>query len=131
MAQRHLQSCVARFYWTLLGLTVLVATARCTRSGPAFSGRDNILRIGVGNVAQLTPQVGLRQVAGTLTVEGLVAPYEDGRPRPWLAESWAMAPNGLSLTVQLRPHVKFHDGTPATASVVVEVLRNALPSLMG
>jgi ABC-type transport system substrate-binding protein len=131
MAERHVQSYSAGFYWTLVGLTVLVATARCTRSGPIPSGKENILRIGVGNVAQLAPQVGLRQVAGTITSEGLIAPSEDGRPRPWLAESWAMAPDGLSLTVKLRPHVKFHDGTPATASVVVEVLRNALPSLMG
>src|SRR5262249_31145747 len=113
------------------GLSVLVATARCSGSGPIPLGNDKILRIGVGNVAQLTPQVGLRQVTGILTGEGLIAPYEDGRPRAWLAEGWTVAPDGLSLTVQLRPHVKFHDGTPVTASVVVEVLRSALPGLMG
>jgi peptide/nickel transport system substrate-binding protein len=37
----------------------------------------------------------------------------------------------LSLTVQLRRLAKFHDGTPVTAAVVVQVLRSALPSLMG
>src|SRR5262245_33000485 len=107
MAQRRVQSWGA-FYGTLFGLAVLIVTARCSGTGPISPINNQTLRIGVGNVAQSTPQAGLQQVAGTITSEGLIVPYEDGRPRPWLAESWTIAPDGLSLTVQLRPHVKFH-----------------------
>jgi len=38
--------------------------------------------------------------------------------RPWLAESWTMANDGLSYTFKLRKDVKFHDGTPFNASCV-------------
>jgi peptide/nickel transport system substrate-binding protein len=111
----------------LAGLLVLLCTAQCTRSGPPSSPKATVLRIGVGDV----PEAGFQQYIGNLSIEGLIAPYEDGRPRPWLAESWETAPDGLSLTVQLRPTARFHDGTPVTASVVGQVLRTALPSLIG
>src|SRR6187402_699665 len=32
-----------------------------------------------------------------------------------LAESWTVAPNGLTYTFKLRPNVKFHDGTAFTS----------------
>jgi peptide/nickel transport system substrate-binding protein len=109
------------------GLFLLLCTAQCTRSGPSTSTKPTILRIGVGDV----PQAGLQQYIGNLSIEGLIAPYEDGRPRPWLAEGWETSQDGLSLTVKLRPTARFHDGTPVTASVVVQVLRNTLPGLLG
>ena len=38
---------------------------------------------------------------------------------PGLAETWQVAPDGLSYTFQLRKGVKFHDGTPFNADAVV------------
>src|SRR5438477_7032549 len=35
--------------------------------------------------------------------------------KPELAESWTVAPDGMSVTFKLRRDAKFHDGTPVTA----------------
>ena len=52
--------------------------------------------------------------------EALVA-YKDESTdlEPGLAESWQVAPDGLTYTFQLRKNVKFHDGTPFNADAVV------------
>jgi peptide/nickel transport system substrate-binding protein len=53
--------------------------------------------------------------------EGLVQ-YQPGTANraivPSLATSWTISPNGLTYTFQLRPGVKFHDGTPFTSAAV-------------
>ena len=43
---------------------------------------------------------------------------EDGSYQPGLAESWEVAPDGLSITFRLRRDVRFHDGTPFNAAAV-------------
>jgi peptide/nickel transport system substrate-binding protein len=118
----------------LLGwLIVLTVTARCSgSSGPLTSRHDGgTLRVGVGRVALVAAQSGLRQLAGNQTLEGLVNFNEDGRPRPWLAERWTTAEDGLAVTFQLRANARFHDGTPVTASRVAKALQKNLPGIMG
>ena len=44
--------------------------------------------------------------------------YDRNKLEPELAESWAIAPNGESVTFKLRKNAKFHDGTPVTAKDV-------------
>src|SRR5215510_6863596 len=118
MAERHAQPGDRRLLLMIVaGFVVLIGTARCgnRNSGPAPSTTSSTIRIGVGSLPQLTAQAGLQQVVGNLSLEGLVRFYEDGRPSPWLAENWTTGPDNLSLTLQLRPRAKFHDGTAVTA----------------
>jgi len=42
-----------------------------------------------------------------------------GEIEPWLADSWTLAPDGVSYTVKLRPGVTFSDGVPFTSADVV------------
>lgn len=42
----------------------------------------------------------------------------DWKPHPYLAESWKMAEDGLSLTLNLVKNAKFHDGKPVTSADV-------------
>ncbi|MFO1141470.1 MAG: ABC transporter substrate-binding protein [Amaricoccus sp.] len=51
--------------------------------------------------------------------EGLTRFAPDGTIVPALAESWEIAPDGLSWVFHLRHGVTFHDGTPMTAEDVV------------
>lgn len=51
--------------------------------------------------------------------EGLTRIAADGTVQPDLAESWEIAPDGLSWVFHLRAGVSFHDGTPFTAEDVV------------
>ena len=39
-------------------------------------------------------------------------------PQPYLAEKWALAPDGKSLTLNLRKNAVFHDGKPVTSADV-------------
>jgi peptide/nickel transport system substrate-binding protein len=47
----------------------------------------------------------------------------DGNPRPYLAESWDVAPDFSSVTFQLRPDVFWHDGEPTDAEDVAFTFR--------
>ena len=55
----------------------------------------------------------------------------DGRPQPWLAETWSTSADGRLLNVRLRPGVTFHDGQPVTAAVLREILVAQLPEYLG
>src|SRR5207247_2238457 len=50
--------------------------------------------------------------------EGLTKPGKDLAPAPDLAESWTIAPDGLSWTFKLRSGVKWSDGTAFSADDV-------------
>src|SRR4051812_240628 len=133
--RRHKQSAALRALSSLrvLGwLIVLIGTARCSnRSGPITPQTPATLRVGIGGLSQLSPQAGLRQLVGNLSLEGLVNLTEDGHPRPWLVESWTTSADGLSLILQLQKKAQFHDGTPVTASIVAQALQEILPRTMG
>lgn len=43
---------------------------------------------------------------------------ENWNPQPYLAESWDVSEDGLSVTLKLRENAKFHDGNPITSEDV-------------
>lgn len=52
-------------------------------------------------------------------VEGLVTIDASGQTQPALATSWTTSDDGVTLDVELRQGVTFHDGTPLTSAEVV------------
>lgn len=99
--------------------------ASCARQTDEAGVEKTTLTIGVPE-AIAGADFGLRNVASTLSREGLTQLSPDGRPLPKLAESWAWDPGGLVLRMNLRKGVTFHDGTPLTAELAAGILRTAL-----
>ncbi|WP_105506295.1 ABC transporter substrate-binding protein [Paraburkholderia sp. BL21I4N1] len=72
------------------------------------------------NVMQVSPKV----------TEGLLDYNLDLQPRPLLATSWDISPDGRTYTFHLRHGVKWHDGEPFTSADVaysIETLRKVHP----
>jgi peptide/nickel transport system substrate-binding protein len=56
-------------------------------------------------------------------------PGADKEPQPGLAQSWTVSPNGLLVTLHIRPGVKFSNGEPLTGEDVLYSLhRLSLPN---
>ena len=90
-----------------------------------------MLRIGFGGLTAGSSLSGLRPFIQNLSNEALAAMGNNGRPEPRIANRWDVSGDGLRLTVRVRPNVRFHDGTPVTAPLVVEALKQTLPVFMG
>jgi peptide/nickel transport system substrate-binding protein len=109
-------------------MLVLAGCRQPDASSPAPP--NNTLRIGLGQVPS-SPTQGLNALAQTLTGESLARLGDDGRPQPLLARDWQISPDRRSLTVNLVPRAKFHDGTPLTSSIVADALKSSMPAFMG
>lgn len=69
---------------------------------------------------QMSPSDVFRHTIRSTVFEALVfINPETLQGDPMLAESWEIAPDGLSATFKLRPGVTWHDGSPFTAADVV------------
>jgi ABC-type transport system substrate-binding protein len=112
-------------------LWIVLAIGSCRRAADVPSPAATELHVGLGQVSATNPQSGLRQLSQLLSLEGLARTGEDGRMLPVMAESWTSGSDGRSLTVKLRPNVKFHDGTPANAAVVAAMLPDVLKTFLG
>ena len=90
-------------------------------SGARPAPAEETLRIGARGNAE-APRV----IAESLFAEPLVALDWSGRPSERLATAWEWQDEGSALHLQLRPGIRFHDGTPVTAQTVAAILRKQL-----
>jgi peptide/nickel transport system substrate-binding protein len=66
-----------------------------------------------------------------LCTEPLVKVDSQGTPTPLLAETWDWSDDGLTLTINLRQGVKFHDGSAFNADVCVWNLERGIAAFSG
>ena len=66
-----------------------------------------------------------------LVFEAPVRISDEGQFEPWLAESYEMSEDGLSLILHLRQGVKFHNGREMTADDVVWSVERAIDQTLG
>jgi peptide/nickel transport system substrate-binding protein len=57
-------------------------------------------------------------IPGTQLFAALLRYDDQWRPQPYLAKSWTISDDGLSVTVNLRENAVFHDGKPITSEDV-------------
>ena len=106
--------------WASLCLLLVLGApflSACTAPPPQSSGIET-LRLGAKDTVDT-----LAVLTRFLFAERLITIDWYGRPQEALATRWAWSNDGRTLEVQLRQGVAFHDGTPLTAGVVVDILR--------
>jgi peptide/nickel transport system substrate-binding protein len=69
--------------------------------------------------------VAIGQVTWQNIYQGLVRLDRDGKVQPQLAESWTIAPDGLTYTFKLRANAKFQNGEPFNSGVAKFALDRA------
>ncbi len=98
--------------------------------------QDGILRQGLGaSEVELDPHRASTLADGTVLrdlLEGLVVPDPKTlEPRPGVAESWEVSPDGLTYTFHLRANARWSNGDAVTAQDFVNSIRRALTPEMG
>ena len=111
-----------------LPLAVLSAAAACGAATlPRYGGT---LRVEM-RAAPPAFDPGAQDAASlvSLVFETLVRIDAAGAPQPWLALSWQHDAAAKRWQFNLRPGVKFHDGSPLTAAAVAASLQPVLPGV--
>jgi peptide/nickel transport system substrate-binding protein len=104
----------------MLYFVIVIAAAEiaaCSPPPPPIN-QTATLRLGTKDTVEAK-----RILSQFLFAERLIALDWNGRPQEALAKSWQWLDKGRTLEIELRSGVTFHDGTPLTAQVVVDILR--------
>ena len=110
--------------WTAAVLAALLAPATAAMLPVAGAPvRGGTLVVGIDSQpATLDPHASTAAIsyliAAMQVTESLVYQLPDGRLVPWLAESYAISPDGKTFTFVLRGDVTFSDGAPLNAEAV-------------
>ncbi len=107
----------------LLASTAAIAAALPFTSIPAFAQqRGGTLVIATtGNPRHLNPAVQSGTGTGVPGTQIFASPLKydaNWNPQPYLAQSWEVAEDGLSVTLNLVQNAVFHDGEPVTSADV-------------
>ena len=109
--------------WTSCGLALVVAAwlaaPAAGQDTPTPGGR--VLDSLISEPDSLDParaNILVSQYVLGLLYDRLVYIGPDGRPKPWLAESWSVDKDGREVTFVIRKGVSFTDGTPVDAEAV-------------
>jgi peptide/nickel transport system substrate-binding protein len=109
----------ARLTAALATVCLLLAGAGVAASQPRAGGTLTIVQ--GAEPASLVSGVNTSTFIGTVSTkihEGLLDYDFDFKPRPALAESWTVAPDGKTYSFKLRRGVTWHDGKPFTSADV-------------
>src|ERR1700681_4266807 len=109
-----------RTAWRLFAIASLITSA-VAATRPHYGGT---LRVQMKErIAALDPVELSEENIVTLAFDRLVSWDESGQPQPALATSWRHDADFKRWEFQLRAGVKFHDGSPLTASAIAESLK--------
>lgn len=100
----------------------------CRPAAPRVDpGEPVSLTVGLAQPAgSPAPEQAPAQVAGLLRHATLLTMGRDGLPQPGLAERWEPSANGLVWHFEIRPDLRFHDGSPLDAPAVQAALESYL-----
>lgn len=107
--------------WRLLAIASLISAAAPAATRPHYGGT---LRVQMrARVNALEPsEFAVQENLAALVFDRLVNWSESGQPQPALAISWRHDADFKRWEFELRPGVKFHDGSPLTAAIAATAL---------
>src|SRR5947208_15059438 len=112
--------------WRLLAIASLLSSAAPAATRPHYGGT---LRVQMkARVTALDPgEFAAQENLVALVFDRLVTLDQSAQPQPALAVAWRHAPEFKRWEVQLRAGVRFHDGSPLTASAAGAALEKLGP----
>jgi len=120
--------------WIAVPLSGLLVLAIAATPASAQKPGGTLVQITQPEPPNLAPYISTSAPIGQVTAkvyEGLLEYGFDLKPKPSLAESWEVAPDGKTVTFKLRKEVSFHDGKPFTSAdvqfTIMEVLKKVHP----
>ena len=120
--------------WNALALCGLLLAALAGTPATAQKAGGTLVQITQPEPPNLAPYISTSAPIGQVTAkvyDGLLEYGFDLKPKPGLAESWEVAPDGKMVTFKLRKDVKFHDGKPFTSAdvqfTIMDVLKKVHP----
>ena len=111
----------------------VLATGAVAQDAPQSGG--TLVTVMGGTPRVLNPAVQSGIVTGLVGAQMFAAPlrYDEGwNPQPYLAKSWEVSDDGLSVTLHLQEDATFHDGVPIKSSDVafsVDVIKAHHPMI--
>lgn len=96
-----------------------------TKAAPQPAAPATLQIVGPWEFTSLTPASSGYMLLNLQVCETLLGADDTGRPQPALAQRWKVSADGLAWHFTLRPGARFHDGSRATAAVVVQSLQRA------
>ena len=104
---------------TATAAVAILASGAIAEDAPRKGG--TLITVMATNVRNLNPAVQSGIVTGYPGAQLFAAPLrydEDWTPQPYLAKSWDVSEDGLTVTLNLVDNAVFHDGTPITSEDV-------------
>jgi len=107
---------------------LLAASPAIASTRPHYGGtlrvelRDTVTSLDPADASSTSPA---RDTLLGLIFDRLTQLDDSGIPQPQLATSWQSDPQQRTWQFQLRPNIKFHDGTPLTPELVLSCLKSA------
>src|SRR5262245_37992685 len=125
---------MAMLRWSVLASFAVPALLCVSAPASAQKPGGTLVQITQPEPPNLAPYISTSAPIGQVTAkvyDGLLEYGFDLKPKPSLAESWDIAPDGKTVTFKLRKDVKFHDGKPFTSAdvqfTIMEVLKKVHP----
>jgi peptide/nickel transport system substrate-binding protein len=99
--------------------------AGCRASADPGPGRDHVT-IGVSIPRLSGSEKSAATVGGSMLRDSGVAFDENGHPVARIFDAWEWREHGRALQLHLRANILFHDGTPLTAALSADIIRDYL-----